>query len=626
MILKNNLISKKYIFLALIISLTIFFQKWILSYVFFPDNLSLKIIFDTPSDGYFYFVHLKALSSLEFNNSFDMNIDNLKNLSMPFSSLVIPSLLYSLIGSFSIVIIEFIFIFFYLLTFFLLLREFNLKEIYALTLSLLLLVIPSFLRLSELDSLTYINHLSQILDLRFPRPFLVNIFFYFFIFYLLHIQKKEIFNYKNFIIISLLLSYSLTSFYHFFFIQLLTIIIFLIYKKKFFELFYLKNLKFIFSFILSFLVFLLPFIYFLITSEPEYNERLNLIELDLNKKKILTNYFFEKFSSLEFLTIFFLISFCNFFFNKKFLQNENLNIFYILFISSILSPILFVILSSKTVAFYNFFNLIILISFFYLFFFCIVCAKKIFKAKIQKNNYIYSCLIVILISFYNISIYNDLKSLKQDREYNSYREGISNAAKLINHLGENNVNLLTFDKKLMVWAVLNDVKIIKPLSGIIVPKTHEMIENDLIESLKFLNVNSENVMKFFENKRKDWRIVNPNIQLFFWGRYSASKLKTFENSKDFDKDIWETIQSTTPLNIQSVAIPKSELKRLNDKFIDYNLAERNKEFIDIIVLDYKYETLKTSNPSNSIKCDSISNEYIGIFINKKLKKECKKIF
>ena len=129
MLLKNNLISKKYIFLALIISLIISLQKWILSYVFFPDDLSLKIIFDSSSDGYLYFAHLKSLSALEFNNSFDMDIVNLKNLSLPFSSILIPSILYSLIGPFSVIIIELIFIFFYLLTFFLLLREFNLKEI-----------------------------------------------------------------------------------------------------------------------------------------------------------------------------------------------------------------------------------------------------------------------------------------------------------------------------------------------------------------------------------------------------------------------------------------------------------------------------------------------------------------
>ena len=71
MFVKNNLISNKYIFLALIISLIVFIQKWILSYIFFPDDLSLKIIFDSSSDGYFYFIHLKSLSSLEFNNSFD---------------------------------------------------------------------------------------------------------------------------------------------------------------------------------------------------------------------------------------------------------------------------------------------------------------------------------------------------------------------------------------------------------------------------------------------------------------------------------------------------------------------------------------------------------------------------
>ena len=48
------------------------------------------------------------------------------------------------------------------------------------------------------------------------------------------------------------------------------------------------------------------------------------------------------------------------------------------------------------------------------------------------------------------------------------------------------ISLLTFDPRLMVWSILNDVEEIKPLSGQLVSKTHLMIENDLIDSFKFL--------------------------------------------------------------------------------------------------------------------------------------------
>ena len=47
------------------------------------------------------------------------------------------------------------------------------------------------------------------------------------------------------------------------------------------------------------------------------------------------------------------------------------------------------------------------------------------------------------------------------------------------------MSILTLDTRLMVWAIMNGVGNIKLTSGQIVPKTHEMIENDLISAFKF---------------------------------------------------------------------------------------------------------------------------------------------
>ena len=46
----------------------------------------------------------------------------------------------------------------------------------------------------------------------------------------------------------------------------------------------------------------------------------------------------------------------------------------------------------------------------------------------------------------------------------------------------------------------------------------------------------ENFLNFFENKETEWRLFNPNTQLFFWGRYTASTLKTYKDSKDFEQN------------------------------------------------------------------------------------------
>ena len=92
----------------LAISLSLFSFKWILSYYFFKDDISLKVIFDTPGDGFFYYIYSEALVNFNFNTSYDNEVNNLKNLPIPFYSILIPSILFLIFGNFSILILEFI--------------------------------------------------------------------------------------------------------------------------------------------------------------------------------------------------------------------------------------------------------------------------------------------------------------------------------------------------------------------------------------------------------------------------------------------------------------------------------------------------------------------------------------
>ena len=129
-------------------------------------------------------------------------------------------------------------------------------------------------------------------------------------------------------------------------------------------------------------------------------------------------------------------------------------------------------------------------------------------------------------------------------------------------MDNNQINLLTFSPELMVWSTINGIENIVPLSGQLVPKKHETIEKDLIYTFKFLNLDKKLFLEFFENQNHQWRLFNPNTQLFFWGRYSASKLKTINGSLNFKTEELEVINKTTPLNVQSIAIPLEEFDRL----------------------------------------------------------------
>ena len=112
-------------------------------------------------------------------------------------------------------------------------------------------------------------------------------------------------------------------------------------------------------------------------------------------------------------------------------------------------------------------------------------------------------------------------SKKLDQNYLSYREGVSNSIDLMKRMNNNQINLLTFSPELMVWSTINGIENIVPLGGQLVPKKHETIEKDLIYAFKFLNLDKKLFLEFFENQNHQWRLFNPNTQLFFWGRYSA---------------------------------------------------------------------------------------------------------
>ena len=188
-----------------------------------------------------------------------------------------------------------------------------------------------------------------------------------------------------------------------------------------------------------------------------------------------------------------------------------------------------------------------------------------------------------------------------------------NSSNLMKRMNKNNINLLTFSPELMVWSTMNGVGNIVPLSGQLVSKKHETIENDLIHTFKFLNLNKDLFLDFFKNKNYQWRLFNSNTQLFFWGRYSASKLKTINDSVNFKTEELEVINKTTPLNVQSIAIPLEEFDRLGNKFEN---LKKNKIFRPSIIVLNNDKILMQSDISKIYysECINLSTSNIKIFI------------
>ena len=104
--------------IILIISTILFSVKWILSFYFFKESLSVRIIFESVTDGYGYYPLAKYLAFFEFNNSFDPFINNLKTVPIPITGIFIHSIFLKIFGYSAFIIIELFAIFLFLIIFY----------------------------------------------------------------------------------------------------------------------------------------------------------------------------------------------------------------------------------------------------------------------------------------------------------------------------------------------------------------------------------------------------------------------------------------------------------------------------------------------------------------------------
>ena len=154
-IFRNKNINK-----ILILSIFLFSIKWILSFYFFRESLPVKIIFESVGDGHYWYPLVKYLASFEFSNSFDPHVKNLKLLQFPFISLIFHSIFFKIFNFAGLIFIEFFAIFIFLFIFYKIFSySFSSNE--SIFLSLFFFVIPSIIKLINLENLPYINLLQN---------------------------------------------------------------------------------------------------------------------------------------------------------------------------------------------------------------------------------------------------------------------------------------------------------------------------------------------------------------------------------------------------------------------------------------------------------------------------------
>lgn len=588
--------------------------KWIPSYYFFNEELSIKIIFESVPDGEYFYPQIKYLSEMIFNKSFDQDINGLKNIPIPLSGIILHSILFKFLSFHSFVIAEFICILIFLLIFYNIFNSFFSKNL-SILFALIIYFVPLILVETALDNFQYLGIFSNnFYNFRVPRPMISNLYYFSFILLIIKMNSSNFYNYKYFILLGLILGLTASSVYYYFLTEVVFLFLFILLKfKTSFLNQLLKNYNYYLILILVFLLTVLPFLIIIYLHEPEFTYRQGIIDLDNKKKLILFSYLFEKYLDIKFLIAFFILSFLSFIANFFDLNGKKLNnIFYLLFLSSLISPLLFLLLSPKTHVFYHFINFIIVTGVLHLIIFSLISINQIIKKNLNKS-FIYIFIFLLLFS-YSFVEFKKYQKLNNDNNYKTFRDEFSTiGSKIKSSFDMTNSSLLSFESSLIIWAILNDIKYLSYVNGFFTSKKDYMIEEDIFSAFKELGLKKENFKSFIENRKAKWRYINHNIKNSFGYKYQANSLITFQDASDFEVEELNHILKSSPVLSQQSVIPKFELDRLKKEFDKYKINNTNS---DIIVINKKNEFTLSLNLPEKEYCKVFDGEVFMMFFNK----------
>ena len=602
--------------IILLLATLLILPKWILSVIFFDENITLRIINDVSDAAYLPIIN--SFSDLNLSNSYDNNLHNLKLISYPVISLAINSFFFKLLGSYSFLFLEVVCTAVFLWIFYNILLEFNFSYLSSLALPVFFFILPTFLiDLASLDieSLRLLSlNFESFYSTRFPRPIISNLFFFSYIFFIIKFYKDDIKSIKNTFIITILIGLTSNLFFYLFFIEFfLLIIVFSIKFKTKLLGFLFNNFKHFLYCSLLLLLLLGVFQIQIFFSEPDYIKRMGVFSINTYQKKILFEYLYNFIFGIEFLFLFSL--------NTVFLflsKNKLLKIFYYLFISSIISPIFFFTFLDKGVDYYHFFNWIVITGFLFPFmsilYFLDRKFLKYFK-RFQYKNLIFLGIFGFLF-YFNLNNFVNFKTLATNEHLKRYELNETTNFISQNHLFDNKkIKILNINYKLSIWFLLSDYNnfSIIPVS-FWTPKTDLMLEEELISSMKFLGLSNDNFYSLIKNKKKSWRFKNEFTFNYFGRKYLANSLVTFNNDiSDYTKIEQSFILSNNLLNSHQVIIPKSEINRLLNKFKKQNKIINP----DIVILNNKINKFDNNN-----FCLIFKNNSFLIYSNRKLNPEC----
>jgi len=606
--------------LIILVAFSLFFLKWFWSFYIFPnEDITIRIINDSFADSYMYFHYIKSLAEFDFNSLYLPGDGSSNFLPIPYGSVIFHALFYKLLGIETFIFLEFLSIFIFLLIFTLIFKTIKFSNTFSLLLATTLFMLPNLLSILNFLDIQELNTFAaNFFNLRFPRPLIANLLFFSFIYLLLksHIERN-IFEYKNIFILSIIFSLSFSSFFFLFLNEVMTFIfyIFFYFKKDVFVI--LKNnIKKIIYSICLFIILVTPFIFLIFNAGEDYMERMGLISITLDDKIFLLKHYLYKLFRLK-LIIIYLLLFLNIFLLKKF-SPENYRyifVFCILFFSSIISPLLFILISTKVAFLYHFNNTVVMCLILLIIVLFIINIRLLlnrFNIDLFNNFYLFSTILLILL-LYNSILFNDY-IIKKDDLSRKDRNHIINFLLKDKKINLHHVSIQTFDTKLMTWIIFKDNQNLRLIDGTLTLRGNSQIENDLINSFKVLNLSKNDFLKFIENRRIGYRYINHDLRPFFWQRYTANSLYTYRNSQDFDPVTLKFLNNSSPFYSHQFALPTFEIKRLLKKFIDVEITHLL--YPKLLIVEKNHDIYKKASINKGFYCKKYDGSKFNFYVSK----------
>ena len=587
-----NYSKLRYISIFFLISFFYVSIKYFLSIFEYPDeNLVLKIIRFNDME-YAYLV--ESFSRLDFSTDWSKIEKSEHIIGFPIFSTIFHSLVFKPFGYYSFYILEVIFFFFIIYLFFLILLKFENNNIRSLNGILILLIICQLIEFGKFyytGFFSKLNPITEFIGLRFPRPITTSIFAMLFLVNLVDLVNKKISENKNNIyFISLSLALLINSFFHLFFIFFILAFLYLAPKilkessSNFSEIF-----KVIFFSSLLILIGISIFFVQQNFSEPDYANRIGVHYLSINDKLNNSLEFLRIFTQVEYISLLIICVILKFYINLKFKDatlNEHLSIFFLFIISSLISPIIFLVASNKVIVSHHFLTIAKFSFFLFIFISLYLITKKIL---VKKLAVVFMVLLFIIISknFYSKDLNNE-KINEEVRIYNFLKQNkYINSDKILFA----NKNFF-FDN---VWFSLEN-KYISIVPGFVSSQKDVQIEKSIFQILNIFNIDENN----FDEKINNKSCKRECFAEYFNYKFIVNSMRHYKPlEKEYSIEIAKKIKGISEVDWWYLYLPYSEKIRLKNDFLEFNYDPKNNPHL--VILRTQEKLLSQNNLSKDYK-------------------------